>query len=142
MSPRTLLTALLLALGLVLTTLPSTAVAGSREYGRAWRTDGTLRPGCFDYRFQYRVRPGNVLEGSGDDWAAEFFLTDRRGKGLGTAVKDSAVDPRRGRGSYEVCRQTTVPGRFKIRGKLSVYDDGQLVDEVWVKPGYFLLTRP
>jgi hypothetical protein len=34
-----------------------------------------------------------------------------------------------------------VPGRFKIRGKLSVYDGWALVDVVWLKPGRFRLRR-
>ena len=148
MSLRRLLTALALALGLLVTTLPAPSMAGSSEYGRTWRKDGVLRAGCHDYRFQYRVKPGNVHPG--EDWAAEFFLTNRRGKGLGTIIKDSAIDPKRGHGEYEICRNTTKPGRFKIRGKLSVDkpDDGNPLtppemDTVkWIKPGYFRLNLP
>jgi hypothetical protein len=119
------LTAVVLACGLVTTTTPPPATAGSSEYGRVWRKDGTLRQGCHDYRFQYRVKPRAADPDNEDDWAVEFFL----------------VDPRRGRGTFEICRQTTVPGRFTIRGKLSVYDDGHLVDEVRVQPGRFRLRR-
>lgn len=141
-----LLIALVTALGLLVTTVPS-ASAGSSEYGRAWRKDGVLRAGCQDYQFQYRVKPGNVHPGN--RWAVEFFLTDRRGKGLGTVVKDSAIDPKRGQGEFEICRNTTNPGRFKIRGKLSVEkpDDGDPLTapdqptEKWIKPGYFRLRR-
>jgi hypothetical protein len=142
MAVRKLSTALLVAVGLVATSLPAPAVAGNADYGRTWRKDGALRSGCHDYRFNYRVRPAAVLDGANDDWAAEFFLVDPRGRGLGTVAKDSDVDPRRGRGSYRVCRETTRPGRFKIRGKLSVYDEGQLQDEVWIKVGRFRLRRP
>lgn len=134
-----LLTALLLSLGVAVTTLPVSAVAGNPDFGRAWRADGQLRPGCEKYRFQYRVRPARVNIDSGDDWAVEFFLVDRRGSGLGAVAKDSGADPKRGTGSYTICRPTTSPGRFKIRGKLSVYEDGDLVDEVWVKPARFRL---
>ena len=133
------LTALLLACGLVATTVPAPSVAGRSEHGRVWRKDGTLRHGCHGYRFQYRVKPGTVHPGN--DWSAEFFLTDRRGRGLGTVAKDSAIDHRRGTGRYRVCSQSTVPGRFTIRGKLSVYDDGHLVEAVWVEPARFRLRR-
>ncbi len=140
-----LLTTLLLAGGLVLAPSPSpspaTATAGSVEYGRAWRGDGVLRPGCPDYRFHYRVRPANAHPDSGDDWSVEFFLSDRRGDRLGAVVKDSGVDPKRGHGQLTICRQTTVPGRFTIRGKLSVYEGGMLIDEVRTKPGHFRLRR-
>ena len=142
MALRRLSTALLVAVGLVAASLPAPAVAGDADYGRTWRKDGTLRPGCHDYRFRYRVKPAAVLEGAGDDWSAEFFLVDPRGQGLATVAKDSDIDPRRGHGTYRVCRETTRPGRFKIRGKLSVYDSGQLEDEVWIKVGRFRLRRP
>jgi len=135
-----LVTALVMALGLLVTTLPASANAGSAEYGRAYRKDGVLRPGCHDYGFRYRVKPGNVAPGN--DWLLELFLTDKRGKGVGAAVKDSEIDPRRGHGTFTACRNTAVPGRFKIRGKLSVYDGFDLVDEVWIKPGFFRLRRP
>lgn len=139
---RTLLTALALALGLVSTTLTTPAIAGDGDYGRTWRKDGTLRQGCHGYRFAYRVRPAAVLDGADDDWAAEFFLVDPRGRGLGTVAKDSDIDPRRGSARFRVCRETTRPGRFRIRGKLSVYDDGILEGEVWIKVGRFRLRRP
>lgn len=136
---RRLLTALLLALGLVVTTLPTSALAGDSEYGRAFRKDGVLRAGCHTYVVRYVVRPGNVQPGS--DWALELFLMDKRGQGVASDAKDSEFDPKRGKGNMNVCRATTVPGRFKIRGKLSVYDGYDLADEVWIKPGFFRLRR-
>jgi hypothetical protein len=113
--------------------------AGRAEYGRTWRKDGVLRGDCHEYGFRYRVRPGQVQPGN--DWSAEFFLVDRRGRGVASDVKDSEIDPRRGRGRFGLCRDATVPGRFKIRGKLSVYDGWALVDVVWLKPGRFRLRR-
>ncbi|MGH3347602.1 MAG: hypothetical protein ACRDO4_11525 [Nocardioides sp.] len=136
---KNVLVALTLACGLVLGVLPPPAVAGSAEYGRTWRKDGVLRAGCHDYRFNYRVRPGNVQPGN--DWAVEFFLIDRRGRGVASEVKDSEIDPRRGKGTFGLCPTSTVPGRFKIRGKLSVYDGWAPVEEVWIKPGRFRLRR-
>ena len=69
-------------------------------------------------------------------------FVDRRGRGVASDAKDSEIDPRRGRGRFGLCRDATVPGRFKIRGKLSVYDGWALVDVVWLKPGRFRLRRP
>ena len=139
-SPGRLLVALTLACGLVVGMLSPPTYAGSAEYGRAWRKDGVLRAGCHDYRFQYRVRPGNVQPGN--DWSVEFFVVDRRGEGVASAVKDSEIDPKRGSARFGLCRTSTVPGRFKIRGKLSVYDGYALVDVVWIKPARFRLRRP
>lgn len=130
---------LVTALGLLVTTMPASAFAGSAEYGRAFRKDGVLRPGCHDYGFRYVAKPGQVHPGN--DWSLELFLTDKRGYGVGSALKDSEIDPRRGRGVFTICRNTTVPGRFKIRGKLSVFDGYDLVDTVWIKPGFFRLRR-
>ena len=139
---RTLLTALVAALALVATAIPAPAVAGNADYGRTWRQDGRLKAGCHGYTFNYRVKPAAVLEGSNDDWAVELFLVDPDGEGLGTVAKDSDIDPRRGTGRFRVCRESTRPGRFKIRGKLSVFHWGQLEDEVWIKVGRFRLRRP
>lgn len=147
---RRLLCAVGLAMGLLVTSVPAPASAGSSEYGRAWRKDGVLRGGCQGYQFQYRVKPGNVHPGN--HWAVEFLLTDRGGEGLGTVVKDSTIDPKRGQDKFKICRNTTKPGRFKIRGKLTVYppedefhnpiegsDPGTVK---WIKPGYFRLRLP
>jgi hypothetical protein len=134
-----LVAALVMALGL--STLPAGAFAGSSEYGRAGRPDGVLRSGCRDYAFRYVAKPGNVQRGN-NDWALELFLSDKRGKGIGSVTKDSEIDPKRGKGEFSICKAVTVPGRFKIRGKLSVYDGFDLVDTVWIKPGVFRLRRP
>jgi len=151
MQLRRLLCAVGLALGLLVTSLPAPAIAGSSEYGRTWRQDGTLRAGCQDYAFKYRVKPGNVLQPR-ESWLFEAFLLDRKGKNVAHAAKDSSMDPKRGSGVFEFCGPSTVPGRFKIRGKLTVYpaDDGiHIPGETsepgtvkWVKPGYFRLRRP
>jgi hypothetical protein len=121
------------------------AAAGDVENGRAWRDHGVLRAGCHHYRFRYRARPRH------HDWSLELFLRGPRGKQLGTVVRDSDIDPRRGRGRFEVCRNTTRPGRFTISGKLSVYgaeEDGFLLTESpeepdvrWIQPARFRLRR-
>ena len=139
MALRIVFSALILTAGLL---VAAPASAGDADYGRAWRADGVLKGGCNKYGFNYRVRPKS------DDWAVEFFLVDPTGEGLGTEIKDSTIDPKRGRGKYKICRNTTRPGQFKIRGKLTIYKDkpfpeqGQTKTEKWIKPGYFRLRRP
>lgn len=145
-----LLVALATALGLLVTSVPAPAIAGDAEYGRTWRKDGTLRSGCHEYKFQYRVRPGKVY--AGGDWIFEAFLVDRKGNNVASAAKDASIDPKRGSGVFDFCKASTVPGRFKIRGRLTVYppDDGvHIPGETaepgkvkWVKRGYFRLRRP
>jgi hypothetical protein len=124
--------------------LPVTAPAGAwdADYGRAWRGDGVLERGCHVYAFRYRVRPGR------HDWGAEFFLVGPGREGLGTDVKLSNTDRKRGRGSFEVCRSATRPGKFRIRGKLTINHEAQVFPPTeesrevhWVKPARFRLRR-
>ncbi len=129
------LTRVLVALVLGSTLLvASPAGAGAADYGRVWRGDGVLERGCAYYPFRYRVRPGP------HDWAAEFFLRGPRGQGLGTVGKLSGADRVRGRGRFEICRTSTRPGRFTIRGKLTI-TRGFEQDVHWVKPTRFRLRR-
>ena len=138
MSLARIAAALLLAGGLLVS---APAAAWDSDYGRSWRGDSVLRPGCHDYRFRYRVRPGT------DDWSLELFLVDRDGAGLGTQVLDSDLDPVRGRSAFEICGYTTRPGRFRIRGKLSIYEPGNLLSPAeeptvrWIEPARFRLRR-
>ena len=131
-----MLTRIIVALVLgcsVLVAAPATA--WDADYGRVTRGDGVLRAGCQDYGFRYRVRPGN------NDWAAEFFLRGPGDEGLGTVGKLSGAHRKRGRGHFEVCRASTRPGRFTIRGKLTI-TMGFDQEVHWVKPVRFRLRRP
>ena len=139
MTLRIIFSALVLAAGLL---VAAPAGAGDADYGRAWRADGVLKGGCNKYGFNYRVRPKS------QDWAVEFFLVDPTGEGLGTIIKDDAIDPKRGRAKFKICRNTTQPGLFKIRGKLTIYKDepfpgtGQTQTVKWIKPARFRLRAP
>ena len=135
-----LLVALALGCGLL---VAAPAGAWDADYGRAWRGDGVLRQGCHDYGFRYRGRPGP------HDWGAEFFLVGPGREGLGTEGKISDNDPKRGRGEFDVCRSSTRPGKFRIRGKLTINHEAQLFPPTeaetevhWVKPARFRLRRP
>ncbi len=110
------------------------ATAWDPDYGRVTRGDGVLKQGCRDYGFRYRLRPGP------HDWGAEFFLVGPGREGLGTVNRLSGNARKRGRGHFEVCGTSTRPGRFRIRGKLTItrgFD--QTVH--WVKPARFRLHR-
>lgn len=110
------------------------ASAGDPDFGRMWRQDGVLRHGCHNYKYHYRVKSPKP------DWALETFLVDPRKETIASGGLISDVDPRRGTATFRFCRYNTVPGKFKLRGKLT-YRDGYDQWVEWVKPGYFRLRR-
>jgi hypothetical protein len=122
-----------LAAGLLVVGQPA-ALAGNPDFGRVWRGDGTLRAGCHNYKYQYKVKPPKP------DWALETFLVDPTKETIASGAFISGNDPKRGTGKFRFCRYNTEPGTFKIRGKLT-YREGYDQWVRWVKPGYFKLTR-
>ena len=129
---RSACTALLL--GTLLATGQPPAAAGNVDFGRTWASDKVLKPGCHGYRFQYRVFPGSP------EWMLETFLKDPDGERIAHRVFSSEIHGKRGSGRFRVCRYVTRPGRFKIPGKLTIYE-GHDQNVVWVKPGYFRMNR-
>ncbi|HWJ82202.1 MAG TPA: hypothetical protein VNS55_08195 [Nocardioides sp.] len=141
------LASVLLGLGLVPGLLPVPAVVPAADavtyhhWGRAAAPDQVLRRGCRNYRYHYRVNaPTN-------SWLVEIFLVSPTGKGLGYQVLNSqdGVDPPKGRRHFRVCRSSTVPGRHKLRMKVTWYYPSDLEHTPhtgWVRPTYFRLTRP
>jgi hypothetical protein len=123
-----MLSAVLLVLG-----QPS-ALAGDDDFGRTWARDKVLRPGCHEYRYQYKVKSPEA------EWALETFLLDPDRKKVGSGQKLFNADPARGSDTFRLCRNATKPGTFKIRGKLT-YHDGYDEHVVWIKPGFFRLRR-
>ena len=123
---------LALASGLL---VASPATAWDADYGRVSRGDGVLESGCRSYAFHYRVRP------RGNDWGAEFFLVGPGRKGLGTVNRLSEHAHERGGGKFDVCRTSTRPGKFRIRGKLTIVR-GFDSEVHWIKPARFRLRRP
>ena len=155
MSAKRFVPALTVACTLLVTMLPSAAVAGDVRYGRTHRADGVLHSGCHVYRFHYRLHPDAVLEGrhNGHSWAAEFFLTDPRREGIASDVKEYQADPRRGVGRFKFCNYSTRPGRFRIRARLTVkhtscstpiatpFTCTEHKKTVWIQPSRFRLRR-
>lgn len=140
---KRLVLALLTATALMLSTVPAPAQAYQQRFGRVWRGDGVLRAGCQPYTYHYVVRP------HAPDWVLETFLVGPDGKGLGSDAVQKGPGARRGTRQFRICHNTTHPGRFEIRGKLtrtfevcSTPVSCTTVDKVvWIKPARFRLRR-
>lgn len=138
-TPLVLLALLGLLLALALAPVP-TAQAGEgthrmAKFAKTFRGDGTLLEGCHNYRYGYRITPPK----DADTWALETFLTDRRGETIASSGILDGADPKRGKDRFRFCRENTVPGRFKLRGKFT-YKVGFETFNGWIDPTYFRLT--
>lgn len=128
-----------LVLALAVVAVPS-ADAGEgthrmAKYAKTFRGDGTLLEGCNNYRYGYKVTPPP----DADTWALETFLTDRRGVTIASGGVLDGADPKKGKETFRFCRENTVPGRFKLRGKFT-YKVGFDTFNGWIDPTYFRLT--
>ena len=111
--------------------VPATAVS---EYGSTVAADGTLRKGCRNYVYHYRVTAPT------DDWTLETFLRDPTGDSIASGTFLSESDAREQRTRFRFCRYVTRPGVFRIRALLHWYDDdGE--HRVWLEPTRFRLRR-
>lgn len=106
------------------------------DYGRTHAEDGELRSGCHNYPYRYVVTPPK------NDWLLETFLDDRTGETVASGMYSSDSDPARNRSHFRFCRYSTYAGKFKIRAKLTWYDDQGGAHKVWLNPSYFWLRRP
>ena len=96
-----------------------------RATGAVRSPDGTLRKGCQSHSYTYRVNP------AGTDWSLEVFLVDPEGRELAYGYEFKGNDPTRGRGRFTFCAQSTHPGRFTVRTRLT-WDDGEY-HETWLE---------
>lgn len=101
--------------------------------GSVHSRDGAFDRGCQSHGYRYRVRPG------GSDWSLELFLIGPRGKQISTGYEFNGHDPNRGRGRFHFCSQSTRPGRFTVRSRLT-WDDGEY-HEKWLEPRTIRLHR-
>ena len=106
------------------------------DYGHTSARDATLRSGCHNYRYSYRLRPPT------DDWTLETFLRDRTAEGIASGVFISDTDPRVQHSHFRFCRYSTRAGRFTIRALLHWYGPTGAEHQVWLEPSYFRLSRP
>ena len=137
------LAAAILAAGTLMVAAPATAVPDpgatlhSLEHvkatGEVRSRDGRFERGCQSHGYRYEVRP------HGSDWSLELFLIDSRGKRIANGYEWKGADPREGRGRFEFCAQSTRPGKFTVRSRLT-WDDGEY-HEKWLEPRTIRLRR-
>jgi hypothetical protein len=134
-------TALLALLGLLLAlaVLPVAPAEAAKdrpfaEFAKTFRGDGTLKEGCANYKYRYKVSPPPEA----DTWALETFLVDRRGETIASGGILDGADPKRGRETFRFCRENTVPGKFRLRGKFT-YKVGFDTFDGWIDPTTFRL---
>lgn len=131
-----------LAAALVAPALLVAGTAAPAQAARQWgwgsisADNGVLRKGCHTYRYRYDLHPP---EG---DWGLETFLINPQGREVASGAHLIGQDPLQGTGRFRICRPTNRPGRFLIRGKLSVQNGPDEYVEGWVKPALFKLRRP
>lgn len=104
-----------------------------RATGSVHSGDGAFERGCQSHGYRYRVRPG------GSDWSLELFLIGPGGKQVSTGYEWKGRDPKRGRGHFDFCSQSTRPGKFTVRSRLT-WDDGEY-HEKWLEPRTIRLRR-
>lgn len=141
LAPTAVTTALLALIGLLLAlaVLPVTPAEAAKdrpfaEFAKTFRGDGTLKEGCANYKYRYKISPPPEA----DTWALETFLVDRRGETIASGGILDGADPERGRERFRFCRENTVPGKFRLRGKFT-YKVGFDTFDGWIDPTTFRL---
>ncbi len=114
---------------------PAARETGAASWGSTKAPDQVLRKGCRSYRFSYRITTPN------NEWQAEMFITDPRGRAVGSVLADAGSDPRANVRTFRMCRPVTSPGRFKLRMRVS-YNEGYVKHTGFVKPTFFRISRP
>ncbi|GEP39533.1 hypothetical protein NPS01_31960 [Nocardioides psychrotolerans] len=117
------------------TTAPTARTTDASSWGSTRAPDQVLRQGCRNYRFAYKITTPN------NEWQAEVFVTDPRGRAIGSVLVDAGSNPRQDVRTFRTCRASTTPGRFKLRMRVT-YTVGYEKYVGFVKPTYFRLTRP
>lgn len=92
------------------------------EWGSITGHDGKLRKGCRTYTYSYAITPPEGI------WALEVVISGPGLQSLGGGAFLDGYDPKVGTGSYTLCRNTTRRGWFTIRAKLSVDQDGKIIE--------------
>ncbi len=98
--------------------------------------NGRLRRGCHRYGYRYSVYSPY------GDWMLELKVVDPRGKAVHAMTFMSIRGPEAGPVRYTLCRRGTRPGKFRVRGKLTWYDDPSVPNVVNLPPAVFRLRKP
>lgn len=128
-----------IAAALVATLLAAPAQARLQDEvigGNTAANDGILRKGCHRYFFAY------VAQVPTDDWTMEISILDRRGKAVAAFAFLGPSDPKTQTTSYRLCRGATVPGKFRIKGRLEWYDTPSEPIPAFMPVTRFRLARP
>ncbi|MBU1801906.1 hypothetical protein [Nocardioides sp.] len=127
-------TALVASLLVMISPGQSDAGRSFKPYGSISSKNFVLKRGCHTYFYRYEITPPT------EEWDAEVFIVSPDGTGLASDVIFSAVDKKRGRNSYEVCRPSTTYGKHKLKMKVT-FNRGREVFDGFVKPSSFRFKR-
>lgn len=129
----------LLALGLGVPSPAGASEAGPEthpEWGATFAKNGVLRRGCRTYHYGYKITPPK------GDWQFETFIVGPGGVAIASNTFQINMDVLADdKVPYRICKPSTRPGVFKIRGKLSSLNDDELT-EGWLPVTKFRLRRP
>ena len=122
-----------LVAGLVVGSLSAPAQAGEPLPAEASvrTSDGALEHGSQKHAFHYRVETNETT------WSLELFLIDPSGRQIASSYQAVGADPKVGRDVFRFWSQSTRPGRFTIRARLTWGDYDQAVR--WLEPRTFRL---
>lgn len=129
------LAALLLPLGAAPASSAPEAARKADATVKVWSPDGVLKK-CAGHRYRYAVDVP-----SGDSWAVEIHLVNKRGKTISFGYEIKGADPKKGKGTFQICARDVRPGKYKVKAELiwSHYSDQE---HVWAKPRTIRLRRP
>lgn len=141
LAPTAVTTALLALLGLLLAlaVLPVAPAEAAKdrpfaEFAKTFRGDGTLKKGCKDYRYSYKLSPPPEA----DSWGLETFLIDPTGESIASDAIIKGADPKKGTRQFRLCKRRTEAGKFRIRAKFT-YTSGFDTFDGWIDPTTFRL---
>lgn len=126
----------LVAACLAATSQVAVPAAAASEYGYTAAPNRTLRPGCHDYRYRFRVTAPT------DDWTLETFLRDPDRETIASGAFMSDADAGLRHSRFRFCRYSTRPGVFRIRALLHWYGAYGEEHRVWLDTSRFRLSRP
>jgi hypothetical protein len=93
--------------------------------------DGTLKHGSQKHAFHYRIETNEAT------WSLELYLIDPSGRQIASSYQAVGADPKVGRDVFRFWSQSTRPGKFTVRARLTWGDYDQSVR--WLEPQTFRL---
>lgn len=119
---------------------PASAGSATSEYGTLSVPDSVLaaRHTCATYTYSYAMTPPEGL------WLLETFVVDPAGVTVasGAILGDYTPGGDQASSSFQLCRNTTTPGTFTLRGTFSVDDGTGRITTSAMSPATFVLSKP